>query len=430
VNGSLSDIEDQLRAAYRAAADTVDPDGIRSMREPMTVIAPGRTRRARGRRAARGRILIPLAAAAAIVAVAAGVPALLSGRMPAAPGPTGGAGPAPSSPASPTARATALPERTRLPATLTIPPGAPPFFVTTDGGPGTTLHVYQTDTARPVGQVTVPHPGDDFYAAAATADPLRYVVAVGHAYKCGTRLYTLRLRPDGQSAGYTPLRVPTLPEDVSSLAVTPDARSLAYAGEFCTDPSGGQGDVGYVNLATGAISRWTAPKQQDIGSLSLSASGSEIGFAVGATKLFPAQAGLLATDAPTGTLAERAQVIVSATQLTPAGTVPEGAMLSPRGRTMYVCGAGVSVGSKPPPATPDPLLTYSGATLTHTAHLAGGGSCGLSLDPSGRFLLAQTSGGYGAGAGTPALQLIDLATGKATSLPVPAASLLQDEIFW
>jgi hypothetical protein len=428
VNGSFSDVEDRLREAYRAAAETIPPDGIRNPREPVTVIAPGRTRRGQRLRAARGRILVPLAVAAAIVVIAAGVPALLSGRTPAAPGPSGGAGTTPAPPASPTAKATARPEKTRPPTTLAIPPGTPPFFLTTDGGPGTTLYVYQTDTARLVARVTLPHPGDDFYAAAATSDPLYYVVAVGHAYTCGTRLYAIRLSPDGQSAVYQALSVPTLPEDVSSLAVTYNARSLAYAGEYCTDPSGGQGDIGYVNLATKAISRWTAPKQEDIGSLSLSASGGEIGFTVGATKLFQAEAGLLATDAPAGTVAERAQVIVSAGQLKPAGTVPEGAMLSPDGRTMYVCGAGVSVGNAPPPATPDPLLTFTGGKLKHTAHLAGAGSCGLSLDPSGRLLLAQTSGGYGTG--TPALQLIDVATGKTTALPVPAATLQQDQVFW
>jgi hypothetical protein len=54
---------------------------------------------------------------------------------------------------------------------------------------------------------------------------------------------------------------------------------------------------------------------------------------------------------------------------------------------------------------------------------------GIGLDPSGRFLLAQTSGGYGQG--TPAVQLIDLATGKAVRLPVPAASLEQgDQVSW
>lgn len=454
VNGQVSNVEDRLREAYRAAAQTIAPDGIRALHEPVTVIAPGRAGRAarqefRGwRRAARGRVLLPLAAAAAIVAIVAGIPALRSGVLPGASHPAG-ATPGTGAPARGAPAAT-KPSPTRPPAgtkaahrkgvpRLAVPVGAPPFFLTTDGGPGTTLYVYRTATAQVVAQVTVPRPGDNFDAAAAVSDMWAgpaatsatsgYVVAVGHAFTCGTRLYSLRLRPDGQPAGYTPLAVPTLPEDVISLAVTPGGRSLAYAGDYCTDPGGGQGDIGYVNLATRAISRWTAPKQEDIGSLTLSADGGEIGFVVEPTKLFAPEAGLLATDAASGTLAQRAQVLVSARQLRPAETVPEGAVFAPDGRTMYVCGAGVQFGSTPAPTTPDPLVTVVDGTLTHTTHLAAAGPCGLSLDPSGRYLLAQTSGWYGSGG--PGVQLIDLTTGRSTTLPVPRASLEQGaSVFW
>lgn len=44
VNGQVSDIEDRLRDAYRAAADTIKPDDIRDLREPVTVIGGGRRR--------------------------------------------------------------------------------------------------------------------------------------------------------------------------------------------------------------------------------------------------------------------------------------------------------------------------------------------------------------------------------------------------
>jgi hypothetical protein len=430
VNASVNDIEERLRDAYRAAAETIPPETVSGLRERVVRIgrAPGG---GRARRVITGRVLVPLAAAAAVVAAAVLVPAFESGVLAGHGGAAARAGRGQGS-AMPSAvpghavRATASGKPGRA---LAVPPGAPPFFFTSDGGPGTTLYVYSTATAGVVARIAPPHPGDNFDGIAATSDPLRYVVATGHNFSCGTRLYTLRLSTGGQPAGYTPLSVPSLPEDLFSLAVTPGARFLAYAGQFCADAGGGQGDIGYVNLATGAISRWTAPKQEDIGSLSLSASGHEIGFTVQPTKLFQPVAGVLAGNAPSGALARSAQAIVSGNQLTPAGTVPEAAALSSGGRTMYVCGAGVSLGNTPPPATPDPLLTFSGGTLTHTAHLAGAGSCGLSLDPSGRYLLAQTSGGYGTG--TPTVQLIDVATGKATTLPVPTASLQQGvQIFW
>lgn len=431
MNASVNDIEERLRDAYRAAGDTIAPESIRGLDERVVRIGPASGGGGRGRRTATGRVMLPLAAAAAIVAAAVLVPAFGSGLLAShgSAGPQSGRGQGSAMPSAVARHTAAAAKGGRSGRTPAFAPKVPPFFLSTDGGPGTTLYVYSTFTTRVVAQIAPPHPGDNFDGIAATSDPFRYVVATGRAYTCGTRLYTLRLSADGQPAGYTPLSVPGLPEDVISLAVTPDARFLAYAGDACTAANGGAGDIGFVNLSTQAISRWAAPKQEDIGSLSLSASGHEIGFTVGPTKLFQPEAGVLATDAPVGALAQRAQVIVSDSQLTPAGTVPEGAALSPDGRGMYVCGAGVSVGNTLPPASPDPLVTFSGGTLAHTAHLAGAGACGLSLDPSGRYLLAQTSGGYGTG--TPTVQRIDLATGKATTLPVPAASLDQGEaVFW
>ncbi len=423
MNGSVNDIEERLRDAYRAAAQTIPPEAVGGLDE--RVVRIGRAAGVgRARRVMSGRVLLPVAAAAAVVAAAAAVPAfesgLLAGHGSAAQRSGGGPGAAiPSAIPRHPSRGTkgGKPDRT-----LAVPPGAPAFFFASDGGPGTTLYVYSTATARVVARITPPHPGDIFDGIAATSGPLRFVVATGHNYSCGAHLYTLRLTADGQPAGYTPLPVPSLPEDVISLAATPDAQFLAYAGDECADQGGGQGDIGLVNMDTGAISRWTAPKQEDIGSVSVSDNGTEIAYTVGQTKLFEAEAGLLATDSPGGTLSRSAQVIVSGTQLRPAGTVPEGAALSPDGRAMYVCGGGVSVGNTPPPATPDPLLTFTDGTLTHTAHLSAAGGCGLSVDPSGGYLLAQTWDGYST-TSPPMLQLIDLATGKATMLPVPPASL-------
>jgi hypothetical protein len=421
VNISADDIEERLRDAYRAAADTIAPDAAGGLRERVVRISAARGGRAR--RGLTGRVVLPLAAAAAVVAAAVLVPAfqsgLLAGHGSAAPRSGRGPGAAtPSAVARHTARPTATGKAGRA---LAVPPGAPPFFFASDGGSGTTLYVYRTATAQVVAHLTPPHPGDLFDGIVATSNPLRFVVATGHESVCGSRLYTVRLTAGGQPAGYTPLPVASLPEDVLSLAATPDGRFVAYAGDGCDDPAGGQGDIGLVNLSSGAVGRWTAPEQEDIGSLSMSGKGTEIGFTVGQTKLFNAEAGVLAADSAGGTLAHSAQVIVPGTQLRPAGTVPEAAALSPDGRTMYVCGAGVSVGNTPPPATPDPLLTFSGGTLTRTAHLGASGSCWLSLDPSGRYLLAQTSGGYST-TSTPVVQLIDLATGKATTMPVRAVS--------
>jgi hypothetical protein len=428
VNSPVDDVETRLRDAYRAAAQTIPPGAIRDLPERVVRTGPASRGAGRRRRAINGRVMVPIAAAAAVVAAAVLVPAfesgLLAGHGSQAPRSGGGNGSASAPPVTqpppkgtkPTSKPTPGERKSPSP---TGPPGAPAFFVSNDGGSGTTTYVYQTATGRVVAQIAVPQPDDIFNGVAPTANPLLYVVAIGHASECGSHLYYMRLTSDGQLSGYSPLPVPTLPEDVLSLAATPNAQFLAYVGEYCGGEGGNGGDVGYVNLATRAISRWTAPKQEDIGGLSLSASGAELTFTVGETKLFQAQTAVLATDSPSGgALSGSAQVIVSSTQLSPAGTVPEDGVLSPSGHTLYVCGAPVSLGSTPPPATPDPLVTFAGATLTHTTHLRGTGPCVISLDPSGRYLLAQTS----TGAGTPVVQLIDVATGRATILHVPTAN--------
>lgn len=407
-----SAVEDRLRAAYRAAADTIEPEGTAGRCPPVTATAPVRSR-SRGRsRAARGRVLAPLAAAAAIVTIAVGVPAMRT-RLPAAP------------------RATAAPLGTvigtgrAVPASA-MPPGAPPFYVTVPEG-SKTVAVFAAATGKAVATVPAPHSGDSFYGIAVTEDPTLYVVAVGHAYRCGTHLYSLRLRASGQFAGWRPLSVPSLPEDVFSLAVTPDSRYLAYAGEYCAGPDAGTGDIGFVNTAGAIVRRWTAPGNEDIASLSLSASGSQIGFVIQQTKLYVPLAGVLPTDRPAGPVAEQAVWHYSVPST--SGRVPYAAVVTPDGRRFYVCEAAGG-------SAPDLLVTFSlrdlavSATQDHVAPsrkpvasttLAGSGPCALSLDPSGRFLLAETAGGDEVGS-QPAMQLTDTRTGTVTSLPAGAIS--------
>ena len=74
------------------------------------------------------------------------------------------------------------------------------------------------------------------------------------------------------------------------------------------------------------------------------------------------------------------------------------------------------------PACPPSCLPRETADVA----LAGGGPCTLSLDSSGRFLLAQTAGA----AGTTMLQLFDLATGTLTSLPTQDISSQSGPVTW
>lgn len=407
MNRQLSNVEDRLREAYRAAADTIDPDRIRPFREPEAAVPsrrPGRVRRWPG---ARARMLVPLAAAAAIVAIAAGVPAVLS-RFPL-------------SASRPQATQTA-------PA---VPPGAPRFFVAVWSG-DTALNVYQTATAKLLATIQAPRESESFSGVAATGDPTRYVVAVGNNGSCGTKLYMLRLTAGGQFAGVTPLAVPSLPrEQVFSLAVTPDARYVAYAGQYCSGPNLALSDIGFVNLAGKSVRRWMAPASEWFVSLSLTANGSRIGFVIRQTGEYEPAAGILPTSGPAGSVADDAlfvdaqRLVIAHSKIVPTGTVPAGAVpgaaaIASDGRALYICGVPSGAGA-------DPLLTYSGGKLAQRGTLAGGGSCVLSLDPSGRFLLAQTS--TAAGHATVRLELIDLASGSVTPLHARGYYAPQDVTF-
>jgi hypothetical protein len=89
VNVQVNDVESRLRDAYRAAGDTIAPESIRGLDELVARGAPGRAGHGRARhghggprRLMHGRLLVPLAAAAAVVAVAVALPAVLSGVKP------------------------------------------------------------------------------------------------------------------------------------------------------------------------------------------------------------------------------------------------------------------------------------------------------------------------------------------------------------
>ena len=84
----MNTMEDELRDAYQAAAETVRPDSIRGLPDQAARAARPAFRPASLARSRRARVLVPLAAAAAVAAIA--VTASLV--MPASPPGRGGTG--------------------------------------------------------------------------------------------------------------------------------------------------------------------------------------------------------------------------------------------------------------------------------------------------------------------------------------------------
>lgn len=418
MNGSAQNLEERLRAAYQAAAETIAPESLPGLGERVVRIARPRGQRDETghRGGARRRFLLPAAAAAAVVAAAVAVPAIQSGLFASPHGKPAAdpvLGPVIRPPAArkPSQRARYLP--------LTSD-GIPAFYVQLGTATaGQVLDVYSTATGKALDQVPLPAKDGTFAQLAPMSDALTYVVAAG-GDGCGTTLYELRLTATGGLGSITPaVSLPT--EDLFSLTAAANGKSVAYSGQYCNNPGHDSGDIGYVNLATGAITRWIAPKQQDIGSVSLSADGGELGYAVGATALYQPEVAVLATSSPAGQLTSVSQVVASgdlgsAVPGIRLGTVPDAVALAADGQTDYICGGGVWIDNTYSTA-PVPVLHYVNGTPTVIARLSRSGNCFVELDPTGRFLLASTQTAaenqqYG-------LQVIDLATGKVTTVPTP-----------
>lgn len=322
----MNSIEDRLRDAFRSDADTVRPESMRPF--------PGRDgRRDRGirrlrpaRDQARGRIMIPLAAAAAVAAIVVGaavvVPGLLPGRG-LRPAPTGGL-----AAAYPGGRPAAGVE--------------PRFFVASVYGPGgntTRLEVVSSATGRVTGLLAPPAAHRHFEGVAVLGND-RTFVAAAVGTRCDTWFYRFTLTARGMPVGLTPFTVPVVPGRLitaASLAVSADGKVLAYATKKCTSRGIRKylGQVGVVNLATSTTTTWRFRWPAIPTNLSLSASGSLLAMvsnpsngSAGNSIEFNS-AWVMRTDSASGPLARHYRKVVG------PPTWPTGAVLSPTGKVTF-----------------------------------------------------------------------------------------------
>jgi hypothetical protein len=422
----VSTLEDRIRDAFRADAETVRPEAIPGPPAPPRRPAPGRP----GLR--RRRVLIPVAAAAAVIALVVGlsVATPLLHRQehqanPPGPGlllPSG----QPAVPHGPLPKPVLGANASRgVPASAPAP-GVPPFYVTVYVPPvGGVDYIVVRDTAT--GKITgrINPPGSAVFAGlAATGGDRTFITAIDPDTGCSpVQLYQFRLNHRGVPGPLEPLHI-TLPGGVpqgeGDLAITPDGRTIAYKSGVCNTLGS---EVGVINLATRQVRVWAVPENvrdpipEQIISLSLSADGRWLGYTI-----FPMGARLpwggriLRTTSPAGSLAKYSRV-VSRTALWTA--------LSGDGTSLYYCA----------------VSPYSGGTLPNigtltygTLSLADGGQhviaswasvdspqCYASLDPVGNYLLVQlptsvpsTSGGWSRPA------ILDRRTGQLTGINAPA----------
>jgi hypothetical protein len=427
----VNSLEDRLRGAYQAAADTVAPDTVRGLPalgdEPGA--APGGRRspaswqiwafRRAARRAGRTRLsgrglAIPLAAAAAVLAIVVSA-SIVAPRILAGP-PSGGQGPV-----GGLAQGYA---GHRLPAA-----SAPKFFVavqatSSDVQYATTLAVFSSVTGRVVGRLELPVQNRYFQAVAALGSDRTFVVAASPGQRpgtwrtCGTWLYRFHLTPQGRPTGLTLLR-PELPGFVqpNGLTASADGSAVAYDIMTCTQTKTSifrdLGQVGLLDVNSGRTRSWTYKFPATPYSLSLSADGSLLGMVsnpsdgTGESSQAINAAWVLPATAAPGQLGQRYRKVLGP----PAS--PISAAISPTGA--------VTIAAVPRYFPKEAahwhvtLAAYQTSTgrLIRTLRAARfgtlNGGLGITLDPSGRYLLMFDWNNR--------LQRVDLATRHLTVVP-------------
>jgi hypothetical protein len=427
----VNSLEDRLRSAYQAAADTVAPDTVRGLPDlgDKPGCAPGGRRwaafgqiwpsRRAASRAGRTRpsgrgLAIPLAAAAAVVAIAVSAsivaPRILSGQPASGQGPVGGL-----------AQGYA---GHRLPGTA-----APKFFVAvqatgSDVQYATSLAVFSSAAGRVVGRLRLPVQNRYVQAVAALGSDRAFVVAAspgqrpGTGRTCGTWLYRFRLTPQGRPTGLTLLR-PELPgfAQPNALAASADGSAVAYDTTECTQTKASlirdYGQVGLLDVSSGRVKAWTYKSPATPYSLSLSADGSLVGMvsnpsngARESSQEFNA-AWVLRTTAAPGQLGRHYREVVGA----PA--FPLSAVLSPTGAVTFA--ALPRYFPKDAAHWHVTLAAYQTSTGRLIRPLRAArfgtlnGGLGITLDTSGRHLLMFNWNNR--------VQRVDLATGQLTVVP-------------
>jgi hypothetical protein len=226
------------------------------------------------------------------------------------------------------------------------------FF--TAAGPHGDLRIYSATTGRQTADVVPIEPHTALTAAADATGTSRapiFILASTSTAGCGnTKLLMLTISAEGKPQSIASMKVPAITGKVTALASANDGRTIAYTSTICTRFPDSAVDAGVIGVmhTDGAPSRhwsWDPNPGQSVGSLSISADGKMIGFAVAPYKLTGPESDevllvreirLLSTDAPPGPLNERSHVAVTIRTAAP-GSVFTSAVLAASGRAMYFC---------------------------------------------------------------------------------------------
>lgn len=394
-------LEDRLRDAYRAVADTIDP---------ATVASPPRSTRRPATLSRWTRILTPLAAAAAVTTIVVTTTTLAGGTSPR-------------HPRTSSSRHHARTLKTRPAAAANLPE-----FTLVDLG--SSVKVYNTRTG--VGVATLAPPAGQKFEDVASAGTARtFLAATGSpAPACHAYFYRFQLSATGQPSALTFLR--SVPGSLPTAIIgVPGGRSYAYSTTHCVTapPNGGVGISGQAGNRT-----WDYPSGDDYAFSLASTADSRtlaLSFGVYGTGF---QDMLLNTKSSSRTAAGASRILSS---------VPVSVTLaiSPDGRTLYACASDGTTGTLAAYSTATGAQTRvlhqwpvtgsgGGAPGTDSGYMSRGFSCQISTDPTGRYLLAGVS--LDANSDHWTLTGFDLHTGAFAKVPVRASylPLLGTQLAW
>jgi hypothetical protein len=251
----MNAIEDRLRAAMQASAATV-PDGSAPPLSPPSEEAGPAVRRWRPRHHVTW--IAPLAAAATVIALVAGLMAV-HGPGGAPPGPTGLA---PSAPALPDG----------LPAyILAAPAGLSAGDTALQPRPSTvrpeTIDIIATASGRTAQTATLPG-----YVITIAADYQGRFYAAVLMRTGSVRLYEIRRRASGPAAAVTMLPIRPTRAMIAILAVSPDGSRVAMTTYLAADqgnsPTPRTASLVVASTTSGAEQRWTPPHAGGHGAVS------------------------------------------------------------------------------------------------------------------------------------------------------------------
>lgn len=401
----MNTLEDRLRDAYRAAAETVRPEEILSG----AILSPPDHARRRARRtgragpgASRRRVLMPLAAAAAVLAVVATVAVLLPRAVP-------GLG-----------RGRSADGRT-TPTLLTTPA----YFVELNWSQHPSMFVASATTGAQGARISLPFPSTDL-TSVATGDGQTFVVAATAPGSSSTSLYRFSLAANGTPSPMTPFtKVTGQISDPWDMAVSANGEFIAYrtmtTDEVATPRRPQHGYLAVLDTVTGQTKQWTFHTaaygfMTGTGNVSISASGSVVGFGNE----------VVDTSAAPGSLAARGRVVATDGEFGPS-TIVGSLNVSPDGRTTYF--ATFRTANDKPVWSSWQLRAFDLAT-GQTRLIRGfpgteGGPAAVTFDPTGRYMIVESAVHTGP---TTKLALVNIATGQLTQLNVSWA--VDPEIAW